>query len=212
MVPDTMEIQQDAEALCSLAQVCSARGWVPATSGNFSLRDLESGHIFVSPSGMDKGQMTPDQLLELNPEGALVRPGNRPSAETCLHLVIYRTHPEARAIAHVHTIWNTLLSVQCAAEGGVSLHGYELLKALAGVTSHWHCERIPIVANSQNYADLAEKFSRTLAANPVTHGVLLSAHGLYTWGNSIAEVQRHLEALEFLFEVEGRRLSIASVR
>jgi methylthioribulose-1-phosphate dehydratase len=38
------------------------------------------------------------------------------------------------------------------------------------------------------------------------HGVLLSHHGLYTWGQSVAEARRRLEALEFLFEVEGRRL------
>jgi methylthioribulose-1-phosphate dehydratase len=36
---------------------------------------------------------------------------------------------------------------------------------------------------------------------------LLARHGLYTWGQSVAEARRHLEALEFLFEVEGRRVS-----
>jgi methylthioribulose-1-phosphate dehydratase len=40
---------------------------------------------------------------------------------------------------------------------------------------------------------------------PDAHGVLLSRHGLYTWGESVAEARRHLEVLEFLFEVEGRR-------
>lgn len=212
MVPDTVEIQQDAEALCTLAHICSVRGWVPATSGNFSLRDVESGHIFVSPSGIDKGELTPDLLLELTPEGAAVHDGKRPSAEAGLHVTIYNAQPEARAIAHVHTIWNTVLSLHCAAEGAVSLHGYELLKALVGVTSHWHCERIPVIANSQNYTDLERVLERTLKENPMAHGVLLSGHGLYTWGNSVDQTRRHLEALEFLFEVEGRRLSIGSGR
>jgi methylthioribulose-1-phosphate dehydratase len=45
-----------------------------------------------------------------------------------------------------------------------------------------------------------------LEAHPHAHGVLLSRHGLYTWGQSVAEARRHLEALEFLFEVEERRL------
>ena len=45
-----------------------------------------------------------------------------------------------------------------------------------------------------------------LEEHPDAHGVLLSRHGLYTWGQSVAEARRHLEALEFLFEVEGRRL------
>ena len=45
-----------------------------------------------------------------------------------------------------------------------------------------------------------------LRNDPDAHGVLLSRHGLYTWGESVAEARRHLEALEFLFEVEGRQL------
>ncbi len=42
---------------------------------------------------------------------------------------------------------------------------------------------------------------------PAAHGVLLSRHGLYTWGESVAEERRHLECLEFLFEVVVRRLA-----
>ena len=52
---------------------------------------------------------------------------------------------------------------------------------------------------------LAAEFADALRGFPETHGVLLSRHGLYTWGESVAEARRHLEALEFLFEVEGRR-------
>ena len=58
----------------------------------------------------------------------------------------------------------------------------------------------------KNYASLSEHFRDVLRNNPDAHGVLLSRHGLYTWGESVAEARRHLEALEFLFEVEGRRL------
>lgn len=149
-----------------------------------------------------------EDLIELNPEGAVSpgRPG-KPSAEAGLHVVIYRQRPEARAIAHVHTIWNTLLSARFAAVGGVDIEGYELLKALSGVTTHAHRERVPIIANTQDYVLLAEELTAVLAGNPGAHGVLLSGHGLYTWGTSVAEARRHLEALEFLFEVEWRRLA-----
>lgn len=150
--------------------------------------------------------MKPADLLEIAADGTPADGAGAPSVETALHVVIYRERPGIHAIAHVHTVWNTLLSSHCAPEGSVALHGYELLKALSGVTSHWHCERIPVVANSQNYVDLAQQLRRALAQNPHTHGVLLSAHGLFTWGTSVAEARRHLEALEFLFEVEGRRL------
>lgn len=206
MVPDSSEIQAEAQALCALARWCSTRGWLPATSGNFSLRSSNPGHIHVSPSGIDKAELTPEHLAEMTPEGRVLDEDKKPSAEAALHVVIYRARPDVRAIAHVHTVWSTLISSHFAAEGCLSLHGYELLKALSGVTSHWHCERIPILQNSQNSMELTQELSQALSAFPFTHGVLLSAHGLYTWGSSVSEVRRHLEALEFLFEVEGRRV------
>jgi len=36
------------------------------------------------------------------------------------------------------------------------------------------------------------------------HGFLLRRHGLYTWGEDLAQAKRHLEILEFLLEVIGR--------
>jgi methylthioribulose-1-phosphate dehydratase len=206
MVPGASPLPSEIEELCLLAHGCAQRGWVPATAGNFSLRDLASGRIHISASGLDKGRMTPADLLELDAYGGIVRGPGKPSAETGLHLVIYGDRPEVNAIAHVHTIWNTLLSARCAPAGCVTIRGYELLKALSGVESHEHEERLPVLANSQTYTELCDHLAAALAQNPATHGVLLSAHGLYTWGKSVAEARRHLEALEFLFEVEARRL------
>jgi len=210
MVLVSRSLQSEIESLCALAQECARRGWVPATSGNFSVRDGVSGRIFISRSGLDKGRMMPTDLMELDEDGrVLVRPG-RPSAESGLHVVVYRQRAEAQAIAHVHTVWNTLLSARYAEAGQVEIGGYELLKALSGVETHKHCERVPVIANSQDYGVLARQLEDAIDENPLAHGVLLSAHGLYTWGTSVAEARRHLEALEFLFEVEARRLMGAS--
>lgn len=211
MVPDARVLTAQTEALCALARWCAARGWVPATSGNFSVRDTAGGRIFISRSGLDKGQITTADLLELDGQGRVHGGDGNPSAETGLHLVIYRDRPDTQAIAHVHTIWNTLLSARFAAAGGVYIEGYELLKALSGVTTHAHRERVPIIANTQEYELLAGELTAVLAQNPAAHGVLLSGHGLYTWGVSVAEARWHLEALEFLFEVEWRKLSAAGV-
>ena len=208
MFPDTPDqglLQREIEELCATARQCYARGWVPATSGNFSVRSRD--HIFITPSGLDKGKLTPQDLLEIDMEGAVLAGKGRPSAETSLHTVIYRERAEARAILHVHTVWNTLLSGRFEPEGFVPLRGYELLKGLSGVQTHEHEERVPIIPNMQEYEPLAEELRHQLQENPAAHGVLLSRHGLYTWGESVAEARRHLEALEFLFEVEGRRLT-----
>jgi len=62
-----------------------------------------------------------------------------------------------------------------------------------------------VLSNTQDYAELSGQLKDSLSENPKAHGVLLSRHGLYTWGKSVSEARRHLEALEFLFEVEARR-------
>ena len=205
MVPDSDSLSVAAESLCSTARWCYTQGWVPATSGNFSVRDRESGRILVTASGLDKGTLTREGLLEVNAEGRVVSGAGRPSAETGLHLVLYKARPNAGAILHVHTVWNTLVSGIHADAEQVALRGYELLKGLSGVATHEHVERVPILRNSQNYAELTAQLADALKEFPLTHGVLLSRHGLYTWGESVAEARRHLEALEFLFEVEARR-------
>ena len=74
------------------------------------------------------------------------------------------------------------------------------------MTTHAHLEQVPILENTQDYGALSASLASALLLHPRAHGVLLSRHGLYTWGKSVAEARRHLEALEFLFEVEGRRL------
>jgi methylthioribulose-1-phosphate dehydratase len=204
MVPDTPSLESAAEALCATARWCYTRGWVPATSGNFSLR--LGGRILVTASGLDKGVLTPAGLLEVDWAGRVLSGDGRPSAETGLHLVLYDARPDAGAILHVHTIWNTLISGRFEALGHVPLEGYELLKGLSGVTTHMHPEQVPILRNTQDYAELSRQFAEALEKFRDAHGVLLSQHGLYTWGQSVAEARRHLEALEFLFEVEGRRL------
>jgi methylthioribulose-1-phosphate dehydratase len=205
MVPAMVDLEREAEALCATARWCYARGWVPATSGNFSVRDRGAARMLISPSGLDKGVMTRGDLLETDLAGRAADPGKRPSAETALHAVIYRERPDAYAILHVHTVWNTIVSGSLAERGHVPLQGYELLKGLAGVTTHEYEERVPILENLQDYVRLAEDLATALKQYTNAHGVLLSRHGLYTWGSSVAESRRHLEALEFLFEVEGRR-------
>jgi methylthioribulose-1-phosphate dehydratase len=203
------ELLAQAESLCRAAHECARRGWVPATAGNFSFR--EQSRIFITASGLDKGAITPDDLLEIEFAGdgagcRVIAGAGMPSAETSLHGVIYADCADAGAIFHVHTIWNTLLSDRFAAAGAVPLEHYELLKALGGVTTHEHRELVPILENSQEYGRLAAELAAALGNYPGAHGVLLRRHGLYTWGESIAGARRHVEALEFLFEVESRRL------
>ena len=86
----------------------------------------------------------------------------------------------------------------------VAIEGYEMLKGLAGVTSHEHRELVPIVDNDQDMSRLARRVGETLERYPKAHAFLLRRHGLYTWGDTLADAERHVEILEFLFETIGR--------
>jgi methylthioribulose-1-phosphate dehydratase len=128
----------------------------------------------------------------------------RPSAETLLHLEIVRTRG-AGAVLHTHSVWSTMLSDRHRPDEGLAIEGCEMLKGLEGVRSHEHREWVPIVANDQDMPRLAARVREVLRAEPSAHAFLISGHGLYTWGRTIDEAERHVEILEFLFELAGRR-------
>jgi methylthioribulose-1-phosphate dehydratase len=82
-----------------------------------------------------------------------------------------------------------------------------MLKGLEGVKTHNHSEWLPILENSQDIPALAGNVETVLRRYSESHGFLLRAHGLYTWGEDVAQARRHVEILEFLLEVLARRTS-----
>jgi methylthioribulose-1-phosphate dehydratase len=60
---------------------------------------------------------------------------------------------------------------------------------------------LPILENSQDIIELAQRVSTTLRDLSGIHGFLVRKHGFYTWGASLQEAKRHVEILEFLMEV-----------
>ncbi|MDA0346764.1 MAG: methylthioribulose 1-phosphate dehydratase [Verrucomicrobia bacterium] len=192
-----------ASELCDAISFIAQKGWAPGTGGNFSVvineRPLK---LLVTMSGVDKHTVTSKELLLVNRSGKVIEGVANPSAETLLHTTIARL-TGATCILHTHTVWNTVISIR---ESGsiLRLTGFEMLKGLQGVKSHQHEELVPVFENSQDIPALARKVSARLRKQPNMHGFLLSGHGLYTWGKSVAEARRHVEIFEFLFEVYGR--------
>jgi methylthioribulose-1-phosphate dehydratase len=203
-----------AEAAAKLAEIGRGfypRGWVLGTSGNFSaVVSREPLRLAITSTGLDKGCLTRAQFLEIDEAANVVHGDGRPSAEALLHLAIVQG-AGADAVLHTHSVWSTVLSGTHARHGGIALEGYEMLKGLAGVSTHKHREWLPILENSQDMVELADRVSRTLEGSPGIHGFLLQEHGLYTWGESLAEAKRHVEILEFLMEVLVRSGAAYSV-
>jgi methylthioribulose-1-phosphate dehydratase len=195
-----------ANFLAQIGRDFYRRGWVLGTSGNFSAVTSQTPlRLLITASGMHKGQLTPEHFVQIDEKAEVLAGTGRPSDETHLHLALVR-HRSAQSVLHTHSVWSTILSDAFAANGGLKISGYEMLKGLAGVRTHEHEEWLPILENSQDMLALAEKLEGILRSHPQMHGFLLRGHGLYTWGQSINEPQRHVEILEILLEVTGRTL------
>jgi methylthioribulose-1-phosphate dehydratase len=200
-VTETTEaIRQLTEAGASLAR----RGWLLGTSGNLSATlDFEPLRLLITASGQDKGRLARSSFVEVDVEGVVLSGEGSPSAETSLHSVIVR-RKKAGSVFHVHSTWATVLSRLYAEQRGIAITGYEMLKGLSGIKTHEHSEWVPILDNSQDYGDLSARLDGVLVEHPNAHGVLLRGHGIYTWGIDVSEAWRHVEILEFLFEVIGQ--------
>jgi methylthioribulose-1-phosphate dehydratase len=181
------------------------RGWVLGTSGNFStLLARKPLRLCITASGNEKGSLEETNFLEIDEDAEIFQGFGKPSAETLIHLTIYRHLPKARSILHTHSVWGTILSDVFYEQGSIEIEGYEMLKGLSGVTTHEHTEKVPIVENSQDYVALSHVIENVIRENKGLHGIYLRRHGLYTWGETVAEARRHIEIFEFLFEVLGR--------
>ena len=193
-------ISDAVAAVIQAGRDAASRGWVPATSGNFSVR-IDADKIAITRTGVDKGSLKDSDIL-IQPLRQPLLPGS--SAEALLHLKHYLSHPTTGAIFHIHGVHSTVLGRAHESEGALTLSGWELQKAFVGVQSHLAKVEVPIFENDQEMSGLAERIEARLeqpcaAGFTRAPGYLLAGHGLYAFGASPSEAARHLEAFEVLF-------------
>jgi methylthioribulose-1-phosphate dehydratase len=199
-----MELDEAARQIVAIARDFYARGWALGTSGNFSaVISREPMRLAITASGVDKGSVTLESVLEIDANGRSSSESLRPSSESGIHLVIAQAAP-AGAVLHTHSVWSTILSEEFAKQKGLAIAGYEMLKGLSGVKTHLHSEWLAIIENTQDWAAEAAQVEKLVANQAQSHGFLIRGHGLYTWGRDLNEAKRHVEILEFLLEVTGR--------
>ncbi|MBL8888777.1 MAG: methylthioribulose 1-phosphate dehydratase [Planctomycetaceae bacterium] len=192
------------------------RGWSVGTSSNYSVMiDRNPLELLVTASGMHKGRLNASDFVRINDQGRPVVPGQpKSSAETMLHVVAAQKMPEIGCVLHTHSIWGTILGDRFFNQGFVPINGFEMLKGLAGITTHDVNYQLKIFENTQDIGALSQEVGAWLeqelaSGGPGPHGYLIRKHGLYTWGKDVAEAQRHIEIFEFLLECVGRQLLMA---
>lgn len=194
----TTDYADELAALCEVCQVFGERGWCRATSGNFSTR-LDQSHCLITRSGREKSRLGGDDLMICDLQGKALDANCKPSAETPLHCRLYELDSSIGAVLHTHSVTSTVLSRQSGPTLPVS--GFEMQKALPGISFHEETLTIRVFDNDQDMHRLAGRLATAWNDGEITTpGFLIAGHGLYAWGEDIGAARRHVEGFEFLFE------------
>ncbi|MFD0266111.1 S-methyl-5-thioribose-1-phosphate isomerase [Streptomyces sp. NPDC127106] len=189
-----------ADSVAALSRVLHQRGWMPGTSGNISARTAPgAATALITASGGDKGEVTADDLVTVRvADAAPFSPGGpRPSAETSVHMAVYRA-TGADAVLHVHSPYATAVASRAAAGPtpvGVPLLGFELLKGL-GLADPARTD-LPVFPNWPDVSRIADDVEQYLRRTPdAPPGLLIADHGITAWGRDLGQARNRLECLE----------------
>lgn len=99
--------------VCNIAKQAQRDGLCKHKSGNFSARDKESGLIVVTPTGVDREELTARDMVVMDLDANVIEnlSGLKPTSEVLMHIRIYQTRPDVVAIAHTHSMYATSFAI-----------------------------------------------------------------------------------------------------
>lgn len=99
-------------AVLDAAKDMLRRGLVEGTAGNISARRSD-GNIVITPSSVDYRDMQLDDLVLIDPDGAVLQAadGRSPSSELQLHLACYHAFDDIGSVIHSHPVWATMFAI-----------------------------------------------------------------------------------------------------
>lgn len=170
--------------LASFLDVCkrlSDKRMVAATDGNVSAR-LDARHILCTPSGLNKGLLSRNDLLVIRDNGTHFDGRRQMSSEIRMHLQFYLLRPEVHAVVHAHPIYAT--GFACAAQTITDGVFPEVIVGLG---------RIPIVPYATPGTD---ELPEVIQPFVQYDALLLQNHGAVTVGKTLREAYERMEKVE----------------
>ena len=159
------------------------QGLTVGTWGNVSIRDSETGLIYISPSGIDYEDIRIEHIVVLNDRLEVVDGSATPSIEKRLHVTVYNAREDVNAIIHDHPLYSSVLGV----------NGMEL----PGISEDF----VQIVGDKIICSEYALPGTPELARNAVEalgdrNAVLLPNHGTLCVGENLKHVLRICHVVE----------------
>jgi len=100
-------LDQLRREVCRLNRELPKNGLVVWTSGNVSARDAETGLIVIKPSGVLYDELTPENMVIIDPDGKRIEGKLNPSVDTPTHLYIYKQRTDVGGVVHTHSTFAT---------------------------------------------------------------------------------------------------------
>jgi L-fuculose-phosphate aldolase len=158
-------------------------GMTTLSGGNLSIRD-DAGNLWITPLGVDKGRLTPNDIVCVRRDGA-VEGLHQPSSELPFHQAIYRRRPDLHAVVHAHP---------------PALVSFSIARIVPDTRIIPQARR---VVGQVGYAPYALPGSEQLGENIAAafaegyDAVLLENHGAVAGGESLMDAFQRLETLDF---------------
>jgi L-ribulose-5-phosphate 4-epimerase len=201
-----MNLRTIREESCEANKSLARLNLVDLTFGNVSCLDVTHGVFAIKPSGVPYAALTPADMVIVDLDGKKMKGRYNPSSDTETHRCLFRAFPTIRSVVHTHSR-NAVAFAQ--AGRGIPCFG----------TTHadYFYGEIPVTRpmTSREVRDnyewetgnvIVERFLNMSPDN--IPGVLVSGHGPFTWGGSVAKAVENAVVLEIIAEMALKTLTI----
>jgi L-fuculose-phosphate aldolase len=168
-----------------LVEICHRvyeNGFVSAYDGNISTVTPDNTFL-ITRSAVRKGDVTEDDILEIDSSGKIISGRGKISTEYKIHLYAYAKRPEVNAVVHCHPVYAT--SFASIGEGLTGNYFPEVILTLGKVPlcSYATPSTDDLPLSMEPYIDYAWAF-------------LLQNHGAVTLGRNLKDAYNKMEKLE----------------
>lgn len=200
-----MDIKSELKKLIEYSRVYYSQGIMPATAGNLSIFDRSKNQIYISASGKNKGKLKKKDFLVMDLNGKIFSSnGNKPSAETSIHQVVYKNIPTANVCIHVHTVSTCKLKFSMQKEDlpkRFLIPNLEIIKAFGDFTENPNFAMI-VNYNHSDVIQISNQFEQAiLEKDSDVPFFLIENHGISVWGKDVEDANKNLEAADFILKV-----------
>jgi L-fuculose-phosphate aldolase len=165
-----------------IGRLLHEKNFVAATDGNISAR-IDSQSILVTPTGMSKGMLHPEDLLLVDLDGHKLAGTREVSTELRMHLLIYRLRADVDAVVHAHPPTAT----------GFAAAGLALDEPLIAEVE-LSLGRVPLACYAlPGSAELCNGLAPLISGH---NAILMANHGVVTYGEDLLAAYMHMETVE----------------